>query len=97
MESLVAPSARISPGFGIATYTLKDGSVVSGAPLQENATKVVVRLPEGGERSFARSDVVSSTPAVSVMPPMLGILTHEEIRDVVAYLSTLKPRSTKKK
>jgi putative membrane-bound dehydrogenase-like protein len=97
VESLVAPSAKVSPGFGVATYTLKDGSVVSGAPLQENATKVVVRLPEGGERSFARSDVVSSTPAVSVMPPMLGILTHEEIRDVVAYLSTLKPRSTKKK
>jgi hypothetical protein len=28
---------------------------------------------------------------------MLGILTHEEIRDVVAYLAELKPKSSSKK
>jgi cytochrome c1 len=31
---------------------------------------------------------------MSIMPPMLGILTKRQIRDVVAYLASLK---TKKK
>jgi mono/diheme cytochrome c family protein len=30
------------------------------------------------------------------MPPMLGILTKAEIRDVVAYLASLKAKSSKK-
>jgi cytochrome c1 len=31
---------------------------------------------------------------MSIMPPMLGILTKRQVRDVVAYLASLK---TKKK
>jgi hypothetical protein len=31
------------------------------------------------------------------MPPMLGILTPAEIRDVVAYLETLRPKDKKAK
>lgn len=97
VESLVAPSARISPGFGVATFVLKDGAVVAGAPQSENAAEVVVRLPDGSTRALPRNQIASSSPAASVMPPMFGILTPEEIRDVVAYLAELKPKSSKKK
>ena len=38
------------------------------------------------------AQLASRTPPVSIMPPMLGILTPEEIRDVVAYLGTLRPK-----
>jgi mono/diheme cytochrome c family protein len=31
------------------------------------------------------------------MPPMLGILTPAEIRDVVAYLSGIRPKVSKAK
>jgi mono/diheme cytochrome c family protein len=43
------------------------------------------------------TDVAQRTPPISVMPPMLGILTPAEIRDVVAYLTTLKPKAGKSK
>ena len=36
--------------------------------------------------------IATSTPPISVMPPMLGILTKTEIRDVVAYLASLKAK-----
>ena len=97
VESLVAPSARISPGFGLATHTLKDGTTLVGSTLSETEAKLVIRLADGSERTLAKSSVVASTPVISVMPPMLGILTHEEIRDVVAYLAELKPKSSSKK
>lgn len=100
VESLVDPSARISPGFGLVTFVLKDakdGLAAAGVVLSENPKEVIIRLPDGSTRALPRKQIVSSSPAASVMPPMLGILTPEEIRDVVAYLAELKPKSSKKK
>ncbi len=34
---------------------------------------------------------------MTVMPPMLGILTKAQIRDVVAYLAALKGKTSVKK
>jgi mono/diheme cytochrome c family protein len=34
---------------------------------------------------------------MTVMPPMLGILTKPQIRDVVAYLAALKGKTSPKK
>jgi len=56
----------------------------------QDAREVVIRLPEGGERRLAREMVKEMSAPVSVMPPMEAILTRREIRDVVAYLGTLK-------
>ncbi|HEY8961842.1 MAG TPA: hypothetical protein VIM57_06510, partial [Luteolibacter sp.] len=39
-----------------------------------------------------RADIKTVTPAVSAMPPMGGILTPAELRDVVAWLATLKQK-----
>jgi quinoprotein glucose dehydrogenase len=91
LESLLEPSAKLAPGYGLMTLSLRDGSIVAGAPLEQNAEAVVLQLGDGKRRKVARSEVVSQTPAVSVMPPMLGILKPREIRDVVAYLTSLRP------
>jgi quinoprotein glucose dehydrogenase len=96
-ESLVEPSAKIVPGFGIETILLKDGTSLAGSVTKEDAKTIELRLPDGKTRKIATASVSSRTPPVSVMPPMLGILTPSEIRDVVAYLSTLKPKAAKTK
>lgn len=97
VESLVEPSAKIVTGYGIETIVLKDGTVLAGSVIKEGAKSLDLRLPDGKVQKIAVAAITSRTPPVSVMPPMLGILTPSEIRDVVAYLSGLKPKATKAK
>jgi len=96
-ESLVEPSAKIVAGFGVETIALKDGVTVAGSVLKESAKLLEIRLPDGKIQKVPVTSVASRTPPVSIMPPMLGILTPAEIRDVVAYLSGLKPKAAKTK
>ncbi len=96
-QSLVEPSAKIVVGFGIETIQLKSGETVAGSVLKETPKAIDVKLPDGKTRRLNVTDVAQRTPPISVMPPMLGILTPAEIRDVVAYLTTLKPKAGKSK
>jgi putative heme-binding domain-containing protein len=93
----VEPSAKIVAGFGIETIVLNDGASFAGSVIKENAKSVDLRLPDGKTQKVDVKTIVSRTPPISVMPPMLGTLTPSEIRDVVAYLSGLKPKPGKAK
>ncbi len=97
LESLVAPSAQIAAGFELITVTKKDGETVAGTLLSEEAAAVQLRLPDGREVRIPRTEITASTPAVSLMPPMSGILTKRQLRDVVAYLATLQTPVKSKK
>ncbi len=92
LESLVAPAAKIAVGYGLVSVTLKDGSVVTGTLAKETAQAVTVRLFDGASKIVPRADIASQTPPVSIMPPMLGVLQPREVRDVVAFLASLKPK-----
>jgi len=46
-------------------------------------------------KDVAPGTIVSRTQPISIMPPMLGILTPAEVRDVVAYLASLKTKAKK--
>lgn len=96
-ESLVEPSAKIVAGFGIETIVLKDGTNLAGSVTKETAKTLDFKLPDGKTQKIPVAAIASRTQPVSVMPPMLGILTPAEIRDVVAYLSGLKPKAPKAK
>jgi putative membrane-bound dehydrogenase-like protein len=90
LESLVNPVAQIVPGYGLVSITLKDGSNIAGGLVKEDKKAVTVRLATGQEQAVPKAEITLQTPPVSVMPPMLGILTPSEVRDVVAYLAGLK-------
>ena len=92
LEALANPSAVIAPGYGMATVTLKDGTTLAGTILSETFDRILLRQPDGVEVSAASSAMEGRTPPISVMPPMHGILTPRQIRDVVAYLETLKAK-----
>lgn len=97
LEALLNPIAKIAPGYGLVSLTTKDGKTLSAVLDKEEPTQVTLRLPDGKTQTVPRDQIVTITPPMSVMPPMLGILTKPQIRDVVAYLSSLKSKSSKKK
>ena len=96
-ESLINPSAKIVPGYGFETLTLKSGEVLAGSVLSETPLALRLRQADGVMKDVAPGAVVSRTPPLSMMPPMLGILTPDELRDVVAYLASLKTKAPKAK
>jgi putative membrane-bound dehydrogenase-like protein len=96
-ESLVNPSAKIVPGFGLETLTLRSGEVLTGSVVSETKTTLRVRQTDGVLKDVPVPSVASRTQPLSIMPPMLGILTPAEVRDVVAYLATLKTKAPKAK
>lgn len=89
LEALVNPGARIAPGFGMISLTLKNGQTVSGSLVLSNASETQVRIADGTIQKINQSNVAAKTNPISVMPPMSAILTKRQIRDVVAYLSEL--------
>jgi quinoprotein glucose dehydrogenase len=91
LESLLEPSARIAPGFGTVSLTLRNGQKVDGTLKSETDAEVVIVAGDPpAERRVAKADIAQRTNPVSAMPPMGSILKPREIRDLVAGLATLK-------
>jgi len=90
MESLLNPSAKITPGFAAVTMNLSDGRTVSGVLAEENAKAVVLVHGDGRRESIAVVDIERRSQPTSAMPAVDRALTPREVRDLVEYLSTLK-------
>jgi putative heme-binding domain-containing protein len=102
LASLVDPSSVVVPGYGMMMVTLKNGESIGGALLEETAEKVVLKVPDPDdsnqqiEKAIAMSEIETRQPPVSAMPPMGYVLTKAEVRDLVAYLVSLKEKNGKK-
>ena len=53
-------------------------------------TTVVIKTPDSDPVTVAKADIQVRTPAISPMPPMGLALPAKDIRDLMAYLKTLK-------
>lgn len=96
LESLIRPAATIAPGYGMVSVTTRDGIAIAGTLEARDDSSLTIRQPDGEILEVATANIASQTPPISVMPPMLGILTKPQIRDVVAYLASLQGRKPKK-
>jgi putative membrane-bound dehydrogenase-like protein len=91
LQSLLEPSAEIAPGFGTVGVTLRDGSRVDGQLKEETPQELVlVTGTPAAERRIPKAQIASRTDPVSPMPPMGALLKPREIRDLVAFLSSLR-------
>lgn len=91
LESLVAPNAKIAPGFESLTVVLKDGRNFAGVAKPGGADEVVINSVEDGVMKFKKADVAKIQKGQSAMPDtMILVLSKRDIRDLVEFLASLK-------
>ncbi|MBM1104827.1 HEAT repeat domain-containing protein [Aurantibacter crassamenti] len=94
LEALINPTARISPGYGNVTLTLKDGQVVTGLLEEETHDELILRTSDAEPLEVAISRIVKRENMTSSMPPMGRIMSKRELRDLIEFLASLKSRPT---
>lgn len=91
LESILMPSKVIAKGYETADIRLTNGTVRSGIVKSENDTEVRLMTPEGATIVIRKDRIESRTAGKSAMPEDLAKhLTPREMRDLVAYLASLK-------
>lgn len=87
--SLVDPSSQPVAGFTVITVTNRDGETIRGIFRDETHTDL--SLTTGGEQiRIPKQEIVSREQSPSAMPAMGDLLTRNQIRDLLEYISTLK-------
>jgi len=88
LRSIVDPQAAITPGYGTIAITTRGGEIVSGTLLEEDDSALVIEA--AGQRiSVSQLEIASRTRITSPMPPTGLALEPSELRDLIAYLTTL--------
>lgn len=89
LESMVHPGVKISPGYGSVRVILENGDSIQGAVTGESETSLTLEN-QSGKQTIRKSTIRELTYSPSGMPAMGDILTREELRDLVEFMSTLK-------
>lgn len=92
LEALVNPSARLAPGYGSVTLTLKDGQQVTGILEKESSRELVLRTNAAEPLVVPVGRIKTRKNQPSGMPPMGRMIEKRELRDIIEYLSTLKKK-----
>ncbi len=91
-ESILIPSASLARGYESYTVTTQSGQVHAGLLARETATAIYLQTTERAEIRIDRGEIDQIAPSVvSIMPQGLDkILSADELRDLIAYLRSLK-------
>ena len=91
-ESILDPSASVSPDFGLVHFALAGQEEVSGFVISETEDAVTLRMEGGVVSEFARAAVLERwESSVSAMPDDLQEqMSVDDLVDLVEYLSRLR-------
>ncbi|MEX0678608.1 MAG: PVC-type heme-binding CxxCH protein [Pirellulales bacterium] len=92
VEAVLFPSASLARGYESFSVATTGGQVYSGLVSRETASAVYLRTTERAEIRVDREDIDEFAPnSTSIMPQGLDkSLSPAEVRDLVAYLESLK-------
>ena len=93
-ESILFPSAGISPNYETWNAATVDGNVISGIKVSETPAEVVLKGVDSIARTLKKSEIEElKKQSISLMPADLQkTMTAQELIDVIEYLQTLKKR-----
>jgi putative heme-binding domain-containing protein len=92
VESMILPSASFAQGYETFSVILRNGEELTGVRVRQDDEGFVLREASGREVRLEPGQVQSAERGkVSLMPEgLLASMTREEIRDLLAYLQSLK-------
>lgn len=92
LTSLIEPSQELALNYEVASLELKDGSSLTGIVTERNAKEIKLKMGKEDIRTIKRSDIAQIESMPSSMPGVKDILSKREIRDLMAFLESLKTR-----
>jgi len=93
LESLVSPSAEITPGYGLSSVTLAKGTSLVGRIAEKKDGVVTVISPDGKKTAVREDQVLSISPPVSAMPPLGLTLSPSDLRNLIEFLKSRNKES----
>ena len=90
LQSLLDPNADVVPGYGTVTIYLDDGRTLNGTPLEDTGSHLRIKTVTGETQRVARDEIEEMTDVTSPMPNPMKVLSRQELRDLIAYLTSLK-------
>ena len=88
LESLVNPSAEITPGYGLSNISLLKGTSLVGRIAEKKDGIVTVIAPDGKKSAVREDQVKDITPPVSAMPPLGLTLSPNDLRNLIGFLKS---------
>jgi len=92
LESIIFPSASLARGFETMVVVTKSGKTITGVMTRETVDALVLTSSQRVDQKVLRNDIEEMTASpVSMMPAGIDqTLSAEELRDLLAYLESLK-------
>ena len=91
LRAIVYPSADIEPKYNSQSVLLFDGQVVQGVIQSEDDQRMILVASDGKKIEIPTDEIDAVAESKqSLMPETTGVLRPQEVRDLVAYLRTLR-------
>jgi putative heme-binding domain-containing protein len=90
IDSLIDPAKKVKENFHSLSVITDRGKVVTGIPVRQSATEIVLKNAEDVEVTIPTAQVDEKQEARSLMPDgLVNSLTRRELVDLVAFMSKL--------
>ena len=93
LEAILEPNASVTPGYVSENVVLHNEEEWVGVVTQQDETTLTLRLATGALKHLSLVDIAERVPGLSAMPEgLMESLKTSEVRDLIAYLKSLKKR-----
>ena len=91
LESLVAPNARMTPGYENLIIKLRNGESYVGLLKDDDLENIILDSAEDGLLRIPKASIESLDLGLSAMPAdVTTMLSRRELRDLVEFLASQK-------